>query len=267
MKWWSEIKLRENGTALWELGPLRLAVQHLPREWRLLYEHVEVSGDEDDQWSHQIVEDSEAPEYTEVERYVFGGTNNSLQILPALADRPVVSRPIVPFTVPAREEATIFVSTPLWAHIQVGSQSQTLQYLPIRRPSDTWFGPSTLEGELCYAGRTYGRLNLSEIPLRPFRAITEVLIRNRANSALHAERLSLPVPFLSLFATAAGRLWTEAVTMIRTRDSGQADLQIQNSPPEEAAETLKVASPREESGEALSIRAFGAILRDATRWS
>lgn len=267
MNWWGEFNLEEDVTALWELGPLRLSVRRSPREWRLTYEQVEVSGDEESRWSHQIVEERVAQEYATIERYVFQSTDSTLQLLPALADRPVVSRPIVPFTVPAREEATIFVSTPLWAHTQTGSGSRTLQYIPIRRPSDTWFGSSTLEGELCYASRTYGRLNLSEIPLLPYRAITRVLIRNRAGSALLVERLNLPVPFLSLFATAEGRLWTEAVTMVRDRDSSQADVRIQKSPPAEATETLKVASPREETGETLSMRAFGAILRDATRWS
>lgn len=265
--WWGEINLKENMTALWELGPLHLAVQRLPKEWRLIYEHVELPSGEDDRWTHRIASGTDLFEYRETERYVFQGTDDTLRIMPALADRSVVTRPIVPFTVLAGEEAAIFVSTPLWVHVQVGRQPRTLQFIPIQRPSDTWFGASTLEGELCYASRTYGRLNLSEIPLLPHRAVTRVLIQNHADSVLLVERLNLPVPYLSLFVAQGGRLWTEAVTMIRARDSSQADLQIQKSPPAEAAEALLVASPRKEGGGILSIRAFGAIFRDATRWS
>ncbi len=265
--WWGEFTLEENATALWELGPLRLAVQRLSKEWRLMYEQIELSTDEDDRWSHRIVSGTETPEYREIERHIFRGTDDALLILPALADRPVVTRPIVPFTVPAEEETTIFVSTPLWVQIQVCREPLTLQTIPIQRPSDTWFGPSTLEGEMCYASRTFGRLNLSEIPLLQHRALTRVLIRNNAEGALLVERLNLPVPFLSLFATDEGRLWTEAVTMIRERDSSQADMQIQKSPPEEAARASLVAAPRNEVSGILSIRAFGAIFRDATRWS
>ena len=53
----------------------------------------------------------------------------------------------------------IYVSTPLWVRVDVHDPPQFLQEIPVIRPSDTWFGPSTREGELGYAGRTHGRLN------------------------------------------------------------------------------------------------------------
>ena len=45
------------------------------------------------------------------ERYVFRDTKELLNILPALADRPVVTRPATPFYLPRGEEITIFVSS------------------------------------------------------------------------------------------------------------------------------------------------------------
>jgi hypothetical protein len=155
----------------------------------------------------------------------------------------------------------VFVSSPLWVRIEVGDPPVKLQEIPIVRPSDTWFGPTTMEGELCYASRTYARLNLENIPVRVHRAITQIIIDNKADTQLLVERLNLPVPFLSLFEASNGFLWTEAVAMIRTRDTGMAAFQIGKRPPEEASAAKLVSEPREKPDQNMVIRAFGALFR------
>lgn len=265
-QWWGPVPLAVNQAAVRQIAMLKLAVSRLPAEWRLCCDQQDLLEEDDLPLSAAVVEAHEAPEYPQIQRYVFRDAGSPLSLLPALADRPVVIQPFQPFTVPAGEEGAIFVSTPLWVHLGVGEPAQTLAYLPIRRPTDTWFGPNTMEGELCYASRTFGRMGLSEIPLRPHRAVTRVNIHNRAASPLLVERLSLPVPYLSRYAGDDARLWTESVAMERDRDGGHANFRIEKNAPAEAPGALLVAGPRQAAGESLSFRAFGALLRGGI-WS
>ena len=116
-----------------------------------------------------------------------------IALTPALADRPVVARPEKPFCLPAGAEAVVYVSSPLWVVLST-AQDLKLAEIPIVRPSDTWLGPSTREGELCYASRTFLRLSLDNLPRRPHRATSMVRILNHADTALPLRALKLPAP-------------------------------------------------------------------------
>ena len=136
-----------------------------------------------------------------------------------------------------------------------------IREMPIERPSDTWFGASTMEGELCYAGTTKARLNLANVPVRAHRAITAVMISNMASTQLVVERLDLPVPYLYLYDTRDGVLWTQAVTLVRTRDTEMATFQVESGPPEEARKANLLGDPRLPPEPKMSLRAFGELFR------
>jgi hypothetical protein len=92
-------------------------------------------------------------------------------------------------------------------------------------------------------------------------AITQVAVHNQADTQLQIERLNLPVPYLSLFETANGILWTETVTMVRTRDSGMAAFQVEEGPPHAATGARLIVNPRQEPPQNMIIRAFGVLFR------
>jgi hypothetical protein len=259
-RWWGQFNVADGQTAEWEIGPLRLAIQRLSQEWRVAYERDDSLSPDPNHWK-QVLTGSNISElgYANLERYIFGQTHPLLSVMPMLADRPVITRPLTPLSVPAGELATIFVSSLLWVWVEVGDPPKRLQEIPILRPSDTWFGPSTMEGELCYASRTYARLTLDNVTACSHRATTQVAIHNRAASHLQVERLSLPVPYLSLFEGPDGLLWTQAVTMQRTRDTEMATFQVEQGPPREIADAIPVSSPRQQFEESVIIRAFGTL--------
>jgi hypothetical protein len=116
-----------------------------------------------------------------------------------------------------------------------------------------------MEGELCYASRTYARLSLENIPTRSHRAVTKLSVHNQADSQLSVERLNLPVPYLSLFESRDGLLWTQAVTMIRTRDTGMAAFRVEKDPPAEAKDARPLSGPRLQPEQTMIIRAFGTF--------
>jgi len=188
-------------------------------------------------------------------------TSEAVWLRPLLADRALVSRPMSPLYVPAGETATIFVRSPLWLRVEVGDNLVPLLELPILRPSDTWFGPTTMEGELCYASQTYARLSLENLPIGPHHAITQITIQNQADSQLLVEHLKLPVPYLALFEAADGLLWTQGVTMTRSRDTGMANFQIESDPPEWVRAEKRLSEPRQATSIKTAIYAFGALFR------
>jgi hypothetical protein len=116
-----------------------------------------------------------------------------------------------------------------------------------------------MEGELCYASWTHANLNLENVPIHSHRAITQVTIHNQAGTQLQIERLNLPVPYLSLFETANGNLWTEAVTMVRTRDTGMATFEVKQGPPAAATDSGLIVDPRRQPSHNMVIRAFGVL--------
>lgn len=258
-EWWGDFTIEAGAAAQWEIGPLRIAVQRLPHEWLVAHEQIEAKESQQE-WRFAYKDlDLNESDFTHVSRFVYQNTPGQLTVLPALADRSVVSRPFTPFTVPASENATIYVSTPLWFTLVTGSTSQTLFEIPIERPSDTWFGSSTQEGETCYASRTYGRLNLENLPVYPHRAITQVYIHNNSDIPLLIERLNLPVPYLSLFHTPEGVLWTETVTVVQTQGTSLAEFTIEKDPPPSATGAKLIVPPRKNPHKGMLIRAFNVL--------
>jgi hypothetical protein len=257
--WWGDFPIQAGSTVQWKIGPLRIAIQRLAREWIVAYERFEP---EEDQPAWQFINSDQDPDmekFSQIARYVWQSEPEQFTVLPALADRSVVSRPFTPFTVPAGENATIYVSTPLWFVLASGTPAQTLYEVPIQRLSDTWFGPSTLEGETCYASRTHARLNLKNLNTDPYRAFTQVHVQNNAPAPLLVERLNLPVPYLSLFHTQAGLLWTETVTVVQTRGTSLAEFNIEKEPPPAATGAKLLVEPRKNPHKGMLIRAFSAL--------
>ena len=257
--WWGRFMLDIGQCKKWQVGPLTLIVRHLNGEWQVAHERTEGFSSQEVNWD--ISDTDQLPEsMKEYSRFIFRDTSGQLSVNPILADRPIISRPITPFTLTAGEEVTLYVSMPLWIVLTAGTTpDKVLKEIAIQRPSDTWFGPSTLEGELCYASTTHCRLNLEELPQRPHRAITPVVIRNQANTNLSLERLNLPAPLLSLYTCSNGQLWTPQVTLIREKDGDMAELKIDNKPPEQAGLIQQLSKPRNKSDNSVLFRAFNAV--------
>ncbi len=256
--WWGSFSLETGRTAHWRIGPLDLWIQRHPGEWRVAYE----AGDDalDASLAHGVLEaDDDLNGYAHVERFALSRTGDRVLLGPALADRAVISRPEKPFHLPAGEEATVFVSTPVWLCFRVGDgEGKLLRELAIARPSDTWFGPNTREGELCYTSRTYFVLNPDNLPRLPHRANTAVRILNRSGEELTVDRMRLPVPQLGLHATPDGRLWTQDVTYERT-EGDEAELRVRSKRPRSVSDARPVAEPRDPVKGNLVVRAFSSL--------
>ena len=254
--WWGDYEVAANQTLCWQLGPKTLWITRGDNEWRV------ASAEGDDRLDDRLViaERVEEPagDDLDVRRFATGSGSRSLRLEPALPDLDVVVKTTQPFSVPPEEETTLYVSVPLWIRVYLDGREVALVDTPIFRPSDTWFGPNTMTGELCYALQTSARLDPEQLPHRPHRAISAVRIQNKAPSVLLIEKLKVPVPYLSLFASSQGHLWTEALTLKRKQDADGIEVRLDDKPRVVVA-TERIAPPRKKLSKGFLLDAFGDL--------
>lgn len=268
--WWGTFTLEEETGGRWDVGPSTLWLYRTDCEWRVVH-RPSVDPKTTDPMANRSQTTLPVPdeamaavvaaddERFQSSRYSFGQSEKRVALEPGLADRPVVSRPEHPLYVPPGETITLYLSTPLWMQVRLPESDRLLQEVPSHRMSDTWFGTSTVEGELCYATRTAGRLRLESLPHRLHRARTPLHIQNTGKDSLLLERVQLPVPHLALFKTPDDVLWTQAVRMRRTEGVQGADITIRNGPPGEAEAAELIQEPRDSTKKGLFTSTFSAV--------
>ncbi|WP_051918132.1 hypothetical protein [Thioalkalivibrio sp. ALJ1] len=256
--WWGRRALSSGQHGRWSIGPLDLWLLHGPKEWQMVTERPRDPADAtlavDVPCAGGFPADAK-----DLLRFAGATADVKPELRVALADRPMVSRPQNPFYVPAQGQVTLYLSSPVWVQVHLGDAM--VQEFPVYTPSDTWFGPSTVNGELCYATRTQARLELADVPERPHRVVTPLTVVNKAPDALFLERVNLPVPRLSVYADDHNRLWTPAVRMEREADRDMAAMKIDSTPPAAASGAQRIAEPREIGGRHLMVRAFSALFQ------
>ena len=257
--WWGSFSLPENRSGRWRIGPAVFWIERLKHEWQVAC----LAGDEPADCEAELTIPIPKLEKYSVEatvtRFGMGETDSKVILSPALADRPVVIRPDTPIYILPNRDITLYVSSPLWMRIETGDPLVVLQDIPVFRPSDTWFGPSAMEGELCYANRIYGRLRIEDINFRPHRAVTVVLLRNRSNKSILLERLNLPVPNLSLYQAENGYLWTQPVTLEMMADNKVA-LELKEVAPAGAKNPKLISGPRQKAGKTILSRTLNYLI-------
>lgn len=256
-EWWGTFDFEEGTRGLWSVGPLRLSVLRTHGEWRIEY----VSHDD----GTPSVATVEYP--TEVRlagddvgrsRFSFDKTSPSLHVTPVLADRPAIISPEEAFHVTGGQQITLFCSTPLWIRLATGEEQIALMEIPTFRPPDTWFGPSTQSGELCYATRTAARLRREDLPIRPHRAVTALHIHNKVDHTLRVDRINLSVPHLSLYVAHDASFWTDDVTLTRTSIGAHGELTVDGPPPGRGVKPVsKSREPLKDTN--IVVRAFSAL--------
>jgi hypothetical protein len=174
---------------------------------------------------------------------IFERTDSMFSVVPCVADRAVVVRPVQPVYVQPGQRANLFVSSPIWFQVHAGPGTPIWD-APILRPSDTWFGASTREGEICYATRVHAQFDIETVAISAYRVLTPLGVRNTSGEVLHLVRVRFPVHHLSLFRDPEGPLWTEAVTITLEEAGKQANLEIIDGSPPQARNAELVAGPR-----------------------
>lgn len=235
------------------MGPVTLVLGRRTREW------VITRAQDADPLDPRIEVERGAPWPDDEAAHRFMDTSDGgvLTLSPRGADRAVIVRPRQPFHLPGGQDVTLHVTTPAWCVIAAGDT--TLWEVPTHRPSDTWFGPSTREGELCYATRTRASVDLDELPRLPARPVTSVVIRNAAAGTLEIVRFRIPTPALRVYQADDGSLFTETVEVAVTEE-GAGQVEVRPGPPDAAPGAVLVGERREDPGGGGIARVFSALV-------
>jgi hypothetical protein len=228
-----------------DLGDLSLVAARHSHEWQLIYQW-QARGDTGD-FTVDYLTVSAEPKGS-VDRIAMETMTGAVKLRPSLADRPVVVRPYSPLTIPGRNKITLYVSTPLW--LQVEFSEQVKRELPSHQLSDTWMGALTGQGELCYGSHTHARLDRDLLPNRPFRAISPITIHNKSGNDCTLERLSIPAPFLSLFALDE-QLVTEPLSIAMDAEKHEGVVRIGT-----LANAERITRPRKASDRGILVNAW-----------
>ncbi len=255
---WAQHALDVGDGAELHAGMLRLWVGRGVHDWTLGWRYAPEGRDP----VMAVVLSADEPALDdEVQRcsYAFPHSQGPLVLAPMLADRPVIVQPMHELTVAPRSLVQLYVTTSLWVGVRAEGGEQLLRELPLVQPKQTWFGPSTIEGEWCYAGRL-PLMRLAEgISSRPHRATTPLLIRNRSTEPLAVVRARLPVPRLSLFRSPDGGFWTSRVSVVRREGSDQVEVEVLPRAPDEAGQAVLVAPARDQGSDNVVSRALGSM--------
>ena len=255
-RWWGDYEIGFDQTLRWQIGPKIIWISHGHKEWKVASTEGQDPVDSSLVVAELVVEPDE--DEIDVKRFAVQNKSRKLQLMPALPDRPLIVNASTPFFIPPMQEATLFVSVPLWIRIYVDGVSTELIDSAIVRPSDTWFGADTMTGNLCYASQTSARLQLDNLPLRPHRAISAARITNNASSMLTIEKLKIPVQNLSIFSTDKGQLWTESLTIVREEETDNANISLDKDPTQYVASKI-VTPPRTKISKGFLLDVFGGL--------
>jgi len=258
LDFWATHQLSANEVGSWKIGPLELWIKRYANEWRL-YTRTQGSSAQKEM-NIQIPYTDEIPPNLEVHRFGVDKTVDHLSFHPTLANRPVVVRPEKAFHLPPREEVTIFISHSVWLSLSYGTQQNTLMTIPVHRPSDTWFGPSSEEGELCYSARTKAKLRFEELDFFPYRAVTKIVLKNKSHRELFLERIKVPFQYLSLYVSKQQIFFTDTLVVTRVENDKQIKIEFEAPPKEEAGDCLLIHKPQKKDERTFLIKALANLV-------
>jgi len=257
---WVKQDCHEGGVYACAAAQLRLWLVRNSLGWQVATRH------EPDSLFEPLHEVTSVPELNEWHRFVTPLMTSVMQVVPALPDRPVMSRPEAHIEIAPKHKGLFFVTIPVWLRLEIASQAahrpMTLCEFPTRVLSKTWFGHPAEEGAIGYALTTRARQSMEELNDVEGRAICPVLVDNGTHEPLVFSQLLLSVRHMSVYQTEDGKLWTNECRLGYTGNIFPASLTFGHAAPEQAPGARLVTEPREAPTSGLTARAIaGAIFR------
>lgn len=241
--WWGTFKFDMTETKCWRVGQRTIAIERDMHEWSIW--NKETPKEETKlitvtpKGIHETFKDSE------LKRYMTNQTSNVLVIEPSLADRSMTVRPAKPFVIMPEQEVQVYISTPLWMTVMLPETQIPIADMPFWRPSDSWFGPSTMHGDICYSKNTDAKTDRNKLETRSHRANSIITIKNAHDEPLTVERMSLPVPALKLYVDDSGMFWTDQVSILQEVEHNKPISHVRHSPPKVKSHIVRVSESRE----------------------
>lgn len=253
-RWWGTFRVEAGQSRFWRIGNVVICVDRVTNEWHIASCPVGKITDLPDSDQDEANNFTIPFEKLNFKTFTFH-TQAEIELTPILANRPLASKLERPLYIPGGEDILLYVSSPVWVRVQTGNAKIILDEIATFVLSDTWFGPNTREGELCYAGHTHCSPHLKDVPSGPDRIISPMLIKNHAKKPLKLENISVPLPYLSVYSDVDNFLWTEQLYVFHEEDSGP-EVEVAKGPPKALEEICLLTQARKDITTSSSIKRF-----------
>jgi hypothetical protein len=226
--WWGKFEFSLSSSRTWHIGDRWIGIQRKHTEWTITNA---TTATENAEPLRITTDDLDAETDADITRYMVNETSDTLVIEPTLADRSVIVRPGKPLVIQPMQTMRIYISTPLWFTVLLPDSEVPIADIPFWRPSDSWFGPSPMNGDICYAKYTDARNHQESIEPKPNRATTLVTLENKQNEPLLVERINVPVTLLKLYVDEANAFWTDDVVITQYEENGKSLSRVDHTMP------------------------------------
>lgn len=235
-QFWKKRPLGVGDSIRYVLGPLTVYVLRRLGEWQFFYTYEDHALANAESVDRLTLSSDDVAELSSTHKQVrvsdsSEATADELRLRFIPADRPILARPASPVHILENSVAHWYVTTPAWVQFVREPGATVLYTMPTWRPSDTWFGPPTGIGPLCYASKTRAYHVLEDLPHHSLRMVTHTILQNNGPS-LEVERIVVPTPHLQVWINETGRLWTQSVSIKRGADGQLTDARVLATPPE-----------------------------------
>ena len=256
--WWGDFAFDLQEQKCWSIGQRAILLKRKATEWNT-WNIESVAQEHDDitlsDGANFTVESTDV-----VGRFLEKSTSDTVKVFPLLADRTVIARPSSPLVILAGEKIQLFISTPIWFCAHTVPSGKCIVDLPFWRPSDSWFGSSTIDGQLCYAKYTSAKTQLEDLDLHSHKATTSIIVVNNHDQPFTINRINVPVNHLHLYSDEQNNLWTSRLTIEIKNDSSDVELIVDKSVSSELAPLTFISSPRVSLGHGKLIRRISNLL-------
>lgn len=238
--WWGSFNLEEAQSKFWRVGQAIIYIDRFAHEWHI---GSAIANQEEE------IDDSDKPPPTPPETmksktFTFT-TQSEIRLKPVLPMYSLASKLQTPLYIPGGEKVLLYVSSPVWVQITTSNNRIVLDEIPTHPLSLTWFGHDNIDGELCFAGNTFCSSQLKYVPSGSDRIISPMLIKNSSKKFLCLEKISVPLPYLSVYSDTQNFLWTEQLTVYNEGDDPPL-VQVAKGPPKSLKDISLISRPRTE---------------------
>jgi len=195
------------------------------------------------------------PEDLKWARFVIKEEPISIELSPAMPDRPLVVKPEASFYLTSRTKRTIHVRIPVWVYISIAAKNKIkLVEIPSVILSNTWFG-DLIDGELCYWLTSGARSKIEPDPSRPYMAICPLTIKNESDENLFVEKFIVRAENSTLFVR-DGQLYTDEILISFKGKNEISSVTFKGKPQTEISGANKIAEPRKKQSKKILAKTF-----------
>lgn len=202
-----------------------------------------------------------APEDLEWSRWAPKEIEESVKLLPAFPDLPLVINSEFPLRVSPGSSIQIFTRIPFWLRISMGKKDRVLNELPTVKLSRTWFG-TPMEGELCYWVTTKARRSLSNVERKPYVISCPIQIVNKTEEDLDFEKFCFRVERLKIFSWQE-ELWADETRIVYQGEEQNSDISMSGRLPKGMEGAELISPPRNPIQRSFATRTFRKIFDDS----